>query len=263
MTAAHDERVIGVLGGMGPMATLELYRRLIDAVPAARDQGHPRVIIDSNAKVPDRTEALLHDGADPLPFLLDSARTLERAGADLLIMPCNTAHVYAEEIASAAGLPLVHMLQETAAIVPAEHAPVGVLATSATTALGLYQQAFARHGLGALTPEPHAQELAMTAIERVKAGDLASALPPAREAAEHLVARGAASLVLGCTEFSVLLAGSDTDDTHDLGVPTIDPLDALAVAALDRAGVVHRASPDRAPPARDPARPPAAGKGRP
>lgn len=230
------DQVLGILGGMGPAATVELYRRLTVAVAATADQDHPRIIIDSNAKVPDRTAALLDGGADPVPYLLDSLATLQTAGADVIVMPCNTAHAYLQVLRDHATIPVVDMIDRTAAASPAE-GPIGLLATSGTIEVGLYQDALAARGLEVVVPTGDDQAAAMRAIHLVKAGDIPSALPEAWIAAAALERSGAEVIILGCTEFSVLLGQVGQ---HELPLPTLDPLDVLISAALEHIGIRAR-----------------------
>lgn len=227
------EQVLGVLGGMGPAATVEFYRRLTAAVDAATDQDHPRIIIDSNAKVPDRTAALLDGGADPTPFLLDSLATLQTAGADVIVMPCNTAHAYLEVIRDHASVPVVDMIERTTAAAPGE-GPIGLLATSGTIEVALYQDALATRDLEVVVPNDDDQAAAMRAIHRIKAGDVPAAIPDAERVATALEQGGAVAIILGCTEFSVLASH------HQLSLPTVDPLDALVSAALEHLGIRSR-----------------------
>lgn len=227
------DQVLGILGGMGPAATVEFYRRVTDAVPARTDQDHPRIIIDSNAKVPDRTAALLDGGPDPTPELLRSAGTLEAAGVDVIAIPCNTAHAYLASIREHVTIPVLDMVELTIAATPAE-GPIGLIATSGTVEIELYQRAFATRDIEVLVPTPGEQATVMDAIGRVKAGDVDGARAPTDTAVAALAAQGAVAIVLGCTEFSVLAR------THDLRLPSIDPLDALTTAALTHLGITPR-----------------------
>ncbi|MBQ6692348.1 MAG: amino acid racemase, partial [Clostridia bacterium] len=108
------KKTIGIIGGMGPLATADLFRKIVLLADVSSDQGHPRVLIDSNTEIPDRTAAILSGGENPIPALATSARTLERAGADVLMMPCNTAHFFYDGVKAATSLPILHMLQLTA-----------------------------------------------------------------------------------------------------------------------------------------------------
>ena len=108
-----SKKVIGILGGMGPLATADLFQKITLHTVAACDQAHPRVCIDSNTDIADRTAALLHGGEDPVPEMIKSAKRLESIGADFLIMPCNTAHNYYEQVCEAVTIPVLHMIALT------------------------------------------------------------------------------------------------------------------------------------------------------
>lgn len=221
---------IGILGGMGPLATVDCYRKIIAATPASRDQDHLHVIIDADPTIPDRTAALLEGGPDPTPQLVAAARRLERAGADFLIVPCNTAHAFLDRVQAAIGIPIVSMIEETAR--RAEHtvrpnATVGLLATSGTIAAGLYQAALSSRGLSVAVPESSDQERVMVAIGRVKAGRLDHETRELVQAvAQRLLEGGAEALILGCTELPLVL------DHVALPVPLLDPTRILAEAAV-------------------------------
>jgi aspartate racemase len=228
---AGDEaqRVIGVLGGMGPLATADFYAKLVRLTSAGVDQDHPRVIIDS--KIPDRTAALLGHGPDPTPALVATAQNLERAGAGLIAIPCNSAHAFLNAVRRAVGVPVLDMTEEVAAAVALRARSAGILATEGTLRLRLYHGALARHGVAVVEPSEAEQAVVMTAIYAVKAGDLEPAVrAPVREVVAALVARGAGAIVLGCTELPLLI-GPD-----DASVPVFDSTEILARAALREAG---------------------------
>jgi aspartate racemase len=229
------DRVLGVLGGMGPAATVEFYRRITEAVDADVDQDHPRIIIDSNAKIPDRTAALLHGGAPPVSALVESATTLERAGADVLAMPCNTAHAFLPEVRASVSIPVLDMLDETVAAAASGAAPVGLLATSGTLRAGLYQRAFREAGAEMLVPSEREQRDVMRIIELVKAGRTDRAIPTFEDAISRLLGRGVRSVVLGCTELSVLHQRCPLSPTR-----VTDPMSALVLASARVLGVSLR-----------------------
>lgn len=226
---------------MGPAATVELYARLTAAVAASTDQEHPRILIDSQGRVPDRTLALTAGGEDPLPYLLDSVRRLEGAGATLLVMPCNTAHAYLPALLDATDVPFVDMVGATLdelgrrAVSSEAAGPVALLATDGTVRVGLYQRAADERGIPMLVPEADVQRLLMDAIGRVKAGDLDGAAAPFHAAVAQVTHAGATSVLLGCTELSVLAVRAPAT------LPAVDPLDVLVATALDRLGVARRA----------------------
>ncbi len=223
-----DKKTIGILGGMGPLATADLFRKLTLHTDAASDQEHPRVVIDSNTDIPDRTAALLRGGADPTPELTKSARRLAAMGADVLMMPCNTAHAFYDAVAAAAGVPVLHMIALTRDALCARGVKAaGLLATDGTVATGVYQKTFDGSGVALLTPPGDDQAAVMDVIYNgVKAGDLAHDVSAFRRACEGLLARGAETLILGCTELPPAF------ELYRLDYPHIDPTLELALGAL-------------------------------
>lgn len=226
-------RTVGVLGGMGPLATVDLYRKIIEATPAQRDQDHLHVIIDADPTVPDRTEALLQGQTDPTPWLIAGAKRLAGAGADFIVMPCNTAHAFLREVEPAVSIPFINMITETAKVV-AQMLPsggqAGVLATAGTVAAGLYQAALEAVGIDVLIPSADGQAKVNRAIAAVKAGDLGpETVAAAVSAAEELTERGAGVLLAACTELPLIL------HPDAVAVPLVDPTDVLARAAVQAA----------------------------
>ncbi len=237
------ERVIGVLGGMGPEATLAFYSWILQLTPAERDQEHLRVLIDSNPKIPDRTAALLHGGPSPVPALREGIAALRRAGADFVVIPCVSAHAFLDELLPAAELPIVSLLDVTAAAVRTrdpELRRLGLLATTGTIRAGALQRRLAREGLEILVPSAEDQQIVMRTIYGVKA---VAAHPDhrrelreaARAVAGRLIAAGAEGVIAGCTEIPLVLGPGD------LPVPFFDTLRLLAAAAVSAAGRSPRA----------------------
>ena len=226
------KKTIGIIGGMGPLATADLFEKIVGHTKAACDQEHLHVVIDSNTNIPDRTAALLHGGADPLPELAKSAGRLEKMGADVLIMPCNTAHNYYDGIAAAVSVPVLHMVRLTAwALVERGVKKAGLLATDGTVRTGIYQKSFAGSGVELLTPDEAGQRAVMEMIyQGVKAGDMAFDAQPARQAMERLLAAGAEVLILGCTELPLAVK------LYGIALPAVDPTLELALEAIRFAG---------------------------
>jgi len=229
MESIGRDKMIGVLGGMGPEATVELFRRVLSLTPAKRDQDHIHVIVDSNPKIPDRTSAIFDEGESPLRLMVAAAKNLETSGAGCIIVPCNTAHHWLTELRASVSVPVVDMIGETAARVaayqPSLHT-IGLLATSGTLRTGLYQDAFDKEGLRLLVPGEEEEKAVMQAIERIKAGDH-SVRGEVIAVAQHLVERGAEGVIPGCTELSLVV------DPSDFSCPLFDPLSILASHAVE------------------------------
>lgn len=231
-------RTVGVLGGMGPAATVDFLQRLVEATFATSDQDHIRVLVDSDPSVPDRTAHLLGDGEDPRPALRRMARGLARAGADLLVMPCNTAHAYAAEIERAVSIPLVDWPGVVAdGVQAADRACVGILATRGTVVAGIYQRAFGLRGVDVVVPAEPTQDGLMEAIygaDGIKSVGRAGATSRRLllDAAQQLVSMGADGLVLACTELSVVHGL----DPVEAAVPVFDAADIVARHVVELAG---------------------------
>jgi aspartate racemase len=225
------EKTIGILGGMGPEATADLFYRIVKATPAVRDQDHPRTIIYSNSKVPDRTPAIVGEGVNPFPEMLMAARSLEGAGADFLIIPCNTAHHFIEELRSELEIPVLHMIEMTAKLAATEFPDaktVGLIATDGTLRSGIYKSFFGEVGMEVLCPTAEFQSRAMSAIyDHIKKGDLETGRMISLEVAQDLVEDGVDMVVCGCTEISLVLKDGD------IAVPVVDPLQVLTEVAVN------------------------------
>ena len=227
-------RTVGILGGMGPEATVDLMRRVVAGTPARDDADHVRMLVDSNPRVPSRIEALIEGtGESPLPCLVEMARGLERQGADFLVIPCNTAHHYHAEVAAAVRVPVLNLIDMTARDAARgcpELTRVGLLASSALRKIRLYEPWFERLGARVLYPGPGLQQELMELIRAVKAGRHTPAQVAACDrAAEDLEARGAQCLVVACTELSVVVERLCTD------LPVCDAADVLARAVIREA----------------------------
>jgi aspartate racemase len=225
------ERILGVLGGMGPLAGATFLTRLTLLTPASRDQDHIPVVLWSDPRVPDRTAAWIAGGEDPLPALLRGIRGLEAAGCGAIAIPCNTAHGWFAAMQAATPLPILHIVDAAAAELArlgVGRGPVGLLATKGTLAMRLYQERLMGRGHDCLLPpEEEMDRVVMPAIALVKANRVAEAHAPLAEAARRLVARGARAVVLGCTEIPLAIAAGPP-----LPFPVVDTIDALARAAI-------------------------------
>ncbi|PUB24903.1 aspartate racemase [Promicromonospora sp. AC04] len=240
--------LVGVLGGVGPLATVLFMERVVRLTEAARDQDHVDMVVLQHATVPDRTAFVLgRSPDDPGPVLAADARRLAALGTDFLVLPCNTAHAFAGAVGAATSAPLLSMVDVTVSAVLASDTwsgrlsgprpeAVGLLATEGTIASGVYLEAFGARGIKTLVPDVADQATVTSLIyDGVKAGrggDL-SALDGV---VANLRKRGAGAIVLGCTELSVAAEATSPDLLPD--VVLVDSLDELARATVLRAG--HR-----------------------
>ena len=228
------KKTIGILGGMGPLATADLFRKIVTMTRAGCDNDHIRIYIDDNASIPDRTAAILSGGKDPTPIMADSLKKLEGCGADCIIMPCNTAHYFLPRLQAMTEVPFLSMLEATAKtcakIFPGKTA--AILATKGTLATGLYEEALKAQGVAYLVPDADEQDALMRVIyEGVKADAAPEAYRADMEGVmETLAARGADYFILGCTELPVAA------DLLGLTQPMIDPTTELAKAAITFCG---------------------------
>lgn len=208
---------------MGPAATADFMARLVAAVPATRDEDHPRVLVESNPNVPDRNAALAGQGPSPGPALAAMAQRLAVAGAQLLVMPCNAAHGWADDVRAATPLPFISMI-EAAARVAAGHRPgkVGVIAVGATLQAGLYHRA-----LGDIGVIDCDLAVVQRLVSAIKAGDTGEGARAGLAAeAARLVAAGADVIIAACTEVPLVLRAAD------VAVPFVDATAALVDAVL-------------------------------
>jgi aspartate racemase len=233
--AAHypaPHPVVGVLGGMGPAATIDLMRRVMEATPASDDVDHIHLLVDQNPKVPSRIDALINrTGPSPLAELVRMARSLEASGATMLAIACNTAHGYADDIAASVHIPVLNMISLTAEAIAQRPGPVrrvGMLASTAVLQLGMYEAAFEASGIETRYPENQLE--IMRIIRAVKGEGVSAALAADfNRVARELLADDVDLLVIACTELSLLVDGLDAD------VPFIDALDVLVSSIVARA----------------------------
>lgn len=215
---------VGVLGGMGPAATILLQQRLMEAVVVDDDNGHIPLLVDMNTQVPSRIEYLLHGRGDsPGPVLSKMARDLELSGADLLVMPCCTAHHFADEIEQATAIPFLHMLhltvRELRRRVP-KAAQIGVLASPATEKIGLFKKIFQAYGLNPV----HAcgADRVLEIIEGIKRDGVTDEHVRATQLETFELSHGGVdAIVLGCSEFSLVSPRLTSR------LPIVDAMDAL------------------------------------
>lgn len=220
------QKVAGVLGGMGPAATVDFMNKVIAFTPAQRDQDHIRMLVEHNPKVPSRQNVSAADDAVIRQQLAAMALRLEAAGADFLVMVCNTAHGWLDEAYDAVSIPFLSIVDVTVDALREQYPEArsaAIMATPACTHGGLYQAALADAGLTPVVPDEETLANLMTLIDRVKAGDQGTAVSDAMAAvAGRLVADGAEAVIAGCTEIPLVLRPGQ------LPVPLISSTDELA-----------------------------------
>jgi aspartate racemase len=222
--------MIGILGGMGPEATLDLYRHIISLTPAARDQDHIRVLIYSNPKIPDRTEAITAKGESPLVELVESAKLLEREGAGIIAMPCNSAHYFLPQMQRAVSIPILDMIEETCRTIreklPRVH-KVGLIAALGTVRSGVYNRSLGKSGFEILVPTHEDQQRIQSAIGQVKAGAQNRATQEIFQSiGMRLIEAGAQAVILGCTEVPLAF------EPNEVTCPSVNSTRILAEAAV-------------------------------
>jgi aspartate racemase len=199
-------KVIGILGGMGPDATVDLYRHIIELTPADNDQDHIPTLIFSNPKVPDRTESIINSDTEMIiTYLRESAVILEKGGADFIVIPCNTAHSFYDDIRDAVSIPVIHLIRETVRYIIDNHPgvnEVGLLGTKGTLSSGLYQNALNEYNIKSSIPgDEIIDKYIMKGIYSIKSG---KGLKEARKllinAIDSLPDSAKKTVVMGCTE---------------------------------------------------------------
>jgi aspartate racemase len=224
-------KIVGILGGMGPMSTVDLMRKVTEKTPVKKEQEHLRILVDSRPQIPDRTAAILGEGPSPAPVLQESARLLEQWGAQVIAIPCNSAHAFLDAVREAVGIEVLDMIglvgRELADRFP-KGTPVGLLATTGSGRARLYHNRLPDFQV--LTPAPEIQqELVMGAIYQVKVEDKVQ--EPRRKLLEAAATLdpAPAALIAGCTEVELALEGADSP------IPIFCPMDLLAQEIVDRA----------------------------
>ena len=224
------EKTVGVLGGMGPEATVDFFAKIVSLTPANRDQNHLRIIIDNNPKIPDRTDAILNKKKSTLiSAFVETGKNLERAGVDFISIPCNTVHYFYNELVKEISVPALHMIKEVTKAIK-RTAPncksVGLLATSGTVTSGLYQKECQQVGIEVITPGGQGQASVMQAIQKIKAGIKPATRRTMLKEAHRLLENGAEALILGCTDIPLVIK------TGDFPLPVFDSNLVLAEATV-------------------------------
>lgn len=227
------EKIAGIIGGMGPEATVDLMRRIIRLTPADDDIDHVRCIVDNNPKVPSRIKAIIEGcGEDPAPAMADMARRLETWGADFLAIPCNTAHYYWDTVQAAVDIPVINLIDLVVCAVKerCRHCKkAGVLASTAVLMTGLYEKRLGEEGIDTVYPATGDQKALLAVIKAVKAGDCSSDIAGKfRAICQGIQSRGVDALIIACTELSVITG-------RDMGCHVVDAAEVLAARIVKKA----------------------------
>lgn len=228
------QKVVGIIGGMGPMATVDLMNKIIFYTPAKKDQDHIHIIADNYSQIPDRTTAILGKGIDPTPYIIQSAKRLNNAGADFLVIACNTAHFFFGPVEQSVNVPILHMPAETAKFLHEnKFKKVGLLATDGTINIELYQHSCQNYDIEVIEPDVEMQKEVMKGIYAIKGGDLETGFSCLSTVANQLTKRGAEAIIAGCTEVPLVLKSS-----NDICV--IDPTEILAKMVVKTATGINK-----------------------
>ncbi len=219
------EKVVGILGGMGPDATVDLMQRIIRLTPALDDIDHIRCIVDNNPKVPSRIKALIEgDGENPGPCMADMGKRLETWGADFLVIACNTAHYYYNDVQQAVTIPVINLIELVSRYFKAkypEQENAGLLASPAVAMTGLYGTQLSALGIKDIWPDPDYQEMLLNVIKEVKRGNSGEVVRSSYvEVCNNLKKKGSRTAIIACTELSALQC--------DLPIETVDAAHVLA-----------------------------------
>ena len=223
---------LGIFGGMGPAASAEFVNRLIAQTPATCDQEHIPFVLWNNPQIPDRSTSLRNQDDRPLLFLLEGIQILKAARCDLIVIPCNTAHFWYDDMIKLK-VPIVHIVDSVAdALQDAGVAAgtIGVMGTQATVELGLYQYKLNKAGWTCIVPTKEEMDtLVQPAINLIKSGNMSQAYDMFMTVIDSLISRGATAVVLGCTEIPLAVNQSQ----HD-GIPLINSIDSLVKSVISR-----------------------------
>lgn len=209
------KNVIGILGGMGPAATADMFRKFIQLTPAHCDQEHIPLLISSIPDIPDRTRCILGGGESPAPVMEQYVKQLEEAGASCIVIACNTAHYWFEQLKTKSKVEMLSMIEATVnEVVQSGKQRIGLLATDATLATKLYKNRLEAQGLTFIRPTEEGQKAVMESIYLLKSGEVEQSVALMLKQRDELIRLGAESIILGCTEVPIILAKEIEKEPH-------------------------------------------------
>ncbi|MDD5687104.1 MAG: amino acid racemase [Elusimicrobia bacterium] len=231
------KKIVGIIGGMGPLATIDLFQKIVNLTPVKRDQDHLRIIIDNNPGIPDRTESILNKNKRPLPYLVKSAKKLEKMGVDIIAIPCNTAHYFYDDLQNEIKVPIINMIDEVVDTVSSElkklPKKIGLLATDGTIRSGIYQGPLNNADIKIIVPNKLLQKKVMNLIYGKKGIKRNSIITKEvqnefRKIISWLTKKGARAIIIGCTDISSAV------NPKRFSVPIIDSNLVLAKTVIRR-----------------------------
>lgn len=224
------EKVVGILGGMGPEATIDLFSRIVEETHAKCDEDHLRIIIDNNPKIPSRQDAILNGTESPVPAMVETAKNLKNAGADFIILGANTAHFFYDEVASQVDIPFLHIINEAVKELLRSYPnikKIGVMATNAAVKTKLYNNCCAKFNIDVIDLNEEEQNKIHNTIFNFKYNGLTEDnVKAACESVTNLISEGAEAIIMGCTEIPIILKG------QSFSIPLIDPNDIIGKVAV-------------------------------
>ena len=233
----REEKTVGIIGGMGPEATIDLMQRILRLTPAPKgkdmdDMDHIRCLVDNNPKIPSRIKAIIDKGGvDPGPFIADMAKGLESWGADFLAIPCNTAHYYYDIVQSAVNIPVINLIDIVCHHIEThfpDHDKIGILASTAVKITQLYSNKLKRFDIKDVWPDSDHQAILLKVIKEIKKGNMNSKVQnDYAQVCDNLLHKGVKTAIIACTELSIL-----KDKTS---IYTVDAAEILATEIVRQA----------------------------
>ena len=223
-------KTVGIIGGMGPLATVDLFGKIVNLTDAKCDNDHIHILIDNNTYIPDRTSYILGDGENPIDELVRSAKRLKNMGADFLVMPCNTAHYFYNDIIDNVSIPFINMIEETANYINNRNIKkVGLLSTTGTINAKIYDNIFKNYNIDVINPSDENQNIIMDLIYGIKKGKKEFDKKKIQKVLTDLHHKDVEYVILGCTELPVAF------ELLNLSGNYIDPTEVLAKVAIKKA----------------------------
>ena len=221
---------LGILGGMGPAASAEFVTRLIKQTPATHDQQHIPFVLWNEPRIPDRSTSMQAGNNQPMLWLLQGIQALKTVGCDCIVIPCNSAHYWYDDMAKM-GVPITHIVDSIAdqlRKLQLENAMIGIMGTQGTIEHGLYQSRLTQQGWRCLVPDRAEMDFfVQPAIDFIKAGKIGESQVLLMQVIHSLIDRGAQAVVLGCTELPRSISVASVE-----GVPVVNSIDSLVQAVI-------------------------------